>query len=327
MLCVQHFLVCFSSVQSVVSDCLQPHRPQHTRPPCPSPTSGVYPNSCPLSRWCHPTISSSVVPFSSCLQSFPAPGSFPVSQFYASGGQNIGVPISTSVLPMNTQDWSPLGCTSVFIESYLWPRIGILFCLKNPRPKLFWTWNMLQGRWWAGLELIGLGSFKDHLGSACPAGRRALQHSFAGLDFSVFTGRCQPCMAVCVQGRRPLSFIRQKDGLHSTCGAGGTQCQTRCHIDLLQKFPREGTVYVAHSQRFLLYPSPLGHQSCPPRAVQCPNTVWPLQFSLASAVCFYIFVYLLNFWLCWVFVVTQAFSLVVVPGLLFAGASLVEHGL
>ena len=129
--------------------------------------------------------------------------------------------------------------------------------------------------------MIGLGSFKEHLGSACPAGRRALQHSFAGLDFSVFTGRCQPCMAVCVQGRRPLSFIRQKDGLHSTCGAGGTQCQTRCHIDLLQKFPREGTVYVAHSQRFLLYPSPLGHQSCPPRAVQCPNTVWPLHFSLS----------------------------------------------
>ena len=174
--------------------------------------------------------------------------------------------------------------------------------------------------------MIRPGSFKELLGSACPAGRRALQHSFAGLD-SVFAGRCQPCTAVCVHGRKPLSFIGQKDGLCSTCGAGGTQCQTRCYTDFLQKFPREGTVYVTHSQRFLLHPSPLGHQSCPPRAVQCPNTVCPLHFSLASAVCVKIFMYLLNLWLCWVFVVTQAFSLVVVPGLLIAVASLVKHGL
>ena len=75
---------------SVVSDSLRPHEPQHTRPPCPSPTPGVYPNSCPLSQWCHPTISSSVIPFSSHLQSFPATGSFPVSQLFASGGQSIG---------------------------------------------------------------------------------------------------------------------------------------------------------------------------------------------------------------------------------------------
>ena len=75
---------------------------QHARPPCPSPAPGVYPNSCPLSRWCHPTISSSVVPFSSCLQSFPAPGSFPMSQLFASGGQSIGVSASTSVLPYVT---------------------------------------------------------------------------------------------------------------------------------------------------------------------------------------------------------------------------------
>ena len=104
----------FSSVQvscSVVSDFLWPHEPQHTRPPCPSPTPGVYPNSCPLSQWCHPTISSSVVPFSSCPQSFPASGSFPMSQLFASGGQSIGVSVSISVLPMNTQDWSPLGWT------------------------------------------------------------------------------------------------------------------------------------------------------------------------------------------------------------------------
>ena len=94
---------------SVVSDSLRPHEPQHARPPCPSPTPGVYPNPCPLSRWCHPTISSSVIPFSSCRQSFPASGSFPMSQLFTSDGQSIGVSVSTSFLPMNTQDWSPLG--------------------------------------------------------------------------------------------------------------------------------------------------------------------------------------------------------------------------
>ena len=104
----------FSSVQfshSVVSNSLRPHESQHTRPPCPSPTPGVYPNSSPLSRWCHPAISSSVIPFSSCPQSFPASGSFQMSQLFASGGQSTGASASTSVLPMNTQDWSPLGWT------------------------------------------------------------------------------------------------------------------------------------------------------------------------------------------------------------------------
>ena len=111
-----HFSVyiCISSVQfshSAVSDSLQPHESQHTSSPCPSPTAGVYPNPCPLSRWCHPTISSSVVPFSSCPQSFPASGSFPMSQLFTSGGQSIRVSVSTSALPMNTQDWSHLGWT------------------------------------------------------------------------------------------------------------------------------------------------------------------------------------------------------------------------
>ena len=104
----------FSSVQficSIVSDSLWPHEPQHARPLCPSPTPGVYPNSCPLSWWCHATISSSVIPFSSCPQSLPASGSFPMSQLFTSGGQSIRVSASTSVLPMNTQDWSPLGWT------------------------------------------------------------------------------------------------------------------------------------------------------------------------------------------------------------------------
>ena len=104
----------FSSVQfsrSVVSDSMWPHESQHARPPCPSPTPRVHPNSCPTSQWCHPAISSSLIPFSSCPQSFPASGSFPMSQLFASGGQRIGVSASASVLPMNTQDWSLLGWT------------------------------------------------------------------------------------------------------------------------------------------------------------------------------------------------------------------------
>ena len=104
----------FSSVQfsrSVMSDSMRPHESQHARPPCPSPTPGVYSNSCPLSQWYLPAISSSVIPFSSCLQSFPALGSFQMSQFFVSGGQSIGVSASASVLPMNIQDWFHLGWT------------------------------------------------------------------------------------------------------------------------------------------------------------------------------------------------------------------------
>ena len=97
--------------RSVLSDSLRPHEMQHARPPCPSPTPRVYPNPCPLSQWCHPAISSSIVPFSSCPQSLPASGSFQMSQLFASGGQSIGVSASASVPPMNTQDWSPLGQT------------------------------------------------------------------------------------------------------------------------------------------------------------------------------------------------------------------------
>ena len=100
----------FSSLQfsrSVLSDSLRPHESQHARPPCPSPTPGVHSNSCPSSRWCHPAISSSVILSSSCPQSLPASGSFPMSQLFAWGGQSIGVSASASVLPMNTQDWSP----------------------------------------------------------------------------------------------------------------------------------------------------------------------------------------------------------------------------
>ena len=103
---------CISSVHcshSVMSDSLRPHGLQHDRPPCPSPTPRVCPNSCPLSQWCHSTISFSVILFSSHLQSFPASGSFQMSQFFTSGGQSIGISATSSVLPMNTQDWSPVG--------------------------------------------------------------------------------------------------------------------------------------------------------------------------------------------------------------------------
>ena len=111
--CDSRFL--FSSFQfsrSVMSESLQPHGLQHAMPLCPSPTLGVYSNSCPLNQWCHPTISSSVIPFF-YLQSFPASGSFPISQLFTSDGQSIGASASASVLPMNSQDWSPLGLTGL----------------------------------------------------------------------------------------------------------------------------------------------------------------------------------------------------------------------
>ena len=108
MTSVSYFLCSVQFSHSVVSDSLRPHESQHTRPPCPSPTPRVYPNSCPSSRWCHPAISSSVIPFSSCPQSLPASESFPMSQLFAWGGQSTGVSALASFLPKNTQDWSPL---------------------------------------------------------------------------------------------------------------------------------------------------------------------------------------------------------------------------
>ena len=122
-----------SSVQfsrSVMSDSLWPHELQHARPPCPSPTPGVYPNPCPSSQWCHPAISSSVFPFSSCPQSLPASGSFPMSQLFAWGGQSIRVSASGSVLPMNTQDWSPLG----------W-MMSVKGC---PKSRIYMTWILAE---------------------------------------------------------------------------------------------------------------------------------------------------------------------------------------
>ena len=140
---------CCSSVQlsrSVVSNSLWPHGLQHPRPPCPSPTPRIYSHSCPLSRWCHQTIPSSVVPFSSCLQSFPASGSSQEGQFFTSGGQSIGVSASASVIPINIQDWFPLGWTGwISLQSKGPPRV---FSNTSAKASILWhfskvTWNML----------------------------------------------------------------------------------------------------------------------------------------------------------------------------------------
>ena len=128
----------FSSVQWLSRVWLFAHEPQHARPPCPSPTSRVYPNPCPLSQWCHPTISSSVIPFSSCPQSFPASRSLQISQLFSSGGQSIGVLASTSVLPMNTQDWSPLGGTGFLSSCSL---ILIIWAFG------IWSHHFMGNRW------------------------------------------------------------------------------------------------------------------------------------------------------------------------------------
>ena len=120
-------LLPFSSIQfsrSVVSDSLRPHELQHARPPCPSPTPGVHSDSGPSSQWCHPAISSSVVSFFSCPQSLPTSKSFPMSQLFTWGGQSIGASASTSVLPMNIQDWFPLGRTGwISLQSNVLSRV------------------------------------------------------------------------------------------------------------------------------------------------------------------------------------------------------------
>ena len=119
---------------SVLSDSLRPPEPQHAGPPCPSPTPGVHPNPCPLNWWCHPTISFSVIPFSSCPQSFPASESFPVSQLFELHGQSIGVSASKSVLPMNTQDWSP----------YKWQVLWFpLMRRSETKMEISWIWPTL----------------------------------------------------------------------------------------------------------------------------------------------------------------------------------------
>ena len=138
-----------SSIQfscSVVSDSLCAHEPQHARPPCPSPTPGIHPNPCPLSQWRHPPISSSVVPFSSCPQSLPASGSFPVTQLFTWGGQSIGVSASASVLPVNTQDWSPLGWTGLISLqskglSRVFSRVYLILWIFVKKPAIVFLWS------------------------------------------------------------------------------------------------------------------------------------------------------------------------------------------
>ena len=139
-----YYIYTYVSVQlsrSVVSDSLRPHEPQHARPPCPSPTPGVYPNPCPLSRWCHPTISSSVVPFSSCPQPFPASGSFPMSQLFASGGQSIGT------LYLYIYIWWSLYYIyiSLYRQIYIYTHIYIFTCV-------YVWWSCHQNTWWCLTE-------------------------------------------------------------------------------------------------------------------------------------------------------------------------------
>ena len=150
----------FSSIQFshlVVSDSLRPHESQHARPPCPSPTPGVHSNSCPSSWWCHPAISSSVIPFSSCPQSLPASGSFPMNQLFAWGGQSIGVSALASVLPMNTQDWSPLEWTGwISLQSKGLARVFSSTTVQKhqffmPKPLTVWI-TINCGKFWKRWE-------------------------------------------------------------------------------------------------------------------------------------------------------------------------------
>ena len=137
-----------------MSNSLWSHESQHARPPCPSPTPGVHPNPCSSSRWCHLTISSSVVPFSSYPQSFPASGSFPMSQLFASGGQSIAVSTSTLVLPMNTQDWSPLEWTGwISLQSK-----GLSRVFSNTTVQKHQFFGLFK------LNLKGLWHIQSHLG-------------------------------------------------------------------------------------------------------------------------------------------------------------------
>ena len=148
---------------SAVSDSLQPHGLPYARPPCPSPTPRVYSKSCSLSQWCHPTISFSVIPFSPCLQSLPASGSFPRSQLFASDGQSIGVSAPASVLPMNVQGWFPLGFTSLI--SLLSKGLSRMFSsTKVQKHQLFsettihywWGYKLIQSIWKKIWQLINL---------------------------------------------------------------------------------------------------------------------------------------------------------------------------
>ena len=183
----------FSSV-TVMSDSLRPHESQHARPPCPSPTPGVHSNSCPSSWWCHPAISSSVVPFSSCPQSLPASGSFQMSQFFASGGQSIGISALASALPMNIQDWFPLGLTGWIFYAWLLlnkvTHLKIQYILAIVYCSFLRTWDFPGG--------------SDSKESACNAGDLG---SIPGLERSSGGGHGNPLQYSCLEnphGQRSL---------------------------------------------------------------------------------------------------------------------------
>ena len=189
-MCVSSLVSSVQFSHSVMSDSLRPHGLQHARPPCPSPTPRVYPNLLPLSWWCHPSISFSVIPFSSCLHSFPALGSFQMSQLFASGSQNIGVSASTLVLPKNTQDWYPAGWTGcICLQSKGLSRVSgqlesmLSATRESPRAAKktqcsqinFFKWHipwLWEGRPQIRALMRVLKKFEDALGG-CKVGREA----------------------------------------------------------------------------------------------------------------------------------------------------------
>ena len=182
----------FNSVQfsgSVVSDSLWPHGLQHIRLPCPSQVPGVYSNSCHLSWWYHPTISSSVIPFSSHLQTFPASGSFPMSQFFPSGGQSVGVSASASVLPINIQDQFPLGWTGwIPLHSKGLSRVFNITVQKNQQSySLFCPFSLDAGLCYISLWLCGFLSIDDSCTSTatfCTCRFTCLPYSYSLLKWS-----------------------------------------------------------------------------------------------------------------------------------------------
>ena len=204
----------FSSVQFshlVVSNALQPHESQHTRPPCPSPTPGVYSNSCPSNRWCHPAISFSVIPFS-CPQSLPASGSFPMSQLFARGGQRIGVSASASVLPMNTKDWCPLRWTGwISLHSKGLSRVFSNTTVQKPLA----VWITIN---WKILKEMDIPDYLTCLLRNLYAGQEATVRTGHGPTdwFQIGKGVCQGCILSLCLFNLYAEYIMRNTGLEET---------------------------------------------------------------------------------------------------------------
>ena len=210
------------SVQSssVVSNSLRPHELQRTRPPCPSPTPGVHPNPCPLSQWCHPTILSSIVPFSSCLQSLPASGSFPMSQLFTSGGQSIGVSASASGLPMDTQDWSPLGWTGwISLQSKGLSRVFSITTVQNINSSVLSflyspTLTSIHDHW----TLLGrLKLTRKHLPLEILDDNFAMISAIYSADERRGSERIMKCQKITAGSRTPFSWFQPCILLNSAC--------------------------------------------------------------------------------------------------------------